>query len=421
MESSRRWTSPSAGRPSPTAPALRRRDASLYIVASALGGLGLGIAIFYLNFLYRAIGLDNLAIGALSAAQALGALAGAIPATVLARRVPRRSAILAGGVITGAGIVGVLLFDAFGALLLSALFVGTGGIVVSSSGSALVADATIGTDRAAMFGRQTALSALAYFIATSIAGALAAPVSQLLGRPEASALVIRALIATGGTLAIASAVPILFVRPSPVASGTLEAPVRRRLLARFAAIEACFGFGAGSFLPFLNLFFADRFGLSFAAIGVLLGVLAVAGSIGALVHARYAVPRLGTLRAVVTFELASLPFAIAAALAGSPALAVAALAVRAALMYGAAPTFTSFQLSSFTPAERAGASALLTITWNAANASGASLSGLIRATAGPPGYTVNLVTLAGAYCVAALLTVALFRAHEPRGDPAGAV
>ena len=55
MESSRPSTSPSAGR-ADAAPALRRHDASLYIVASGLGGLGLGIALFYLNFLYRALG-----------------------------------------------------------------------------------------------------------------------------------------------------------------------------------------------------------------------------------------------------------------------------------------------------------------------------------------------------------------------------
>ena len=71
MESSRPSTSPSAGR-ADAAPALRRHDASLYIVASGLGGLGLGIALFYLNFLYRALGFDARAIGVLGGAQALG-------------------------------------------------------------------------------------------------------------------------------------------------------------------------------------------------------------------------------------------------------------------------------------------------------------------------------------------------------------
>lgn len=419
MGSSSPWTSPSAARADP-APALRRHDASLYVIASGLGGLGLGIALFYLNFLYRALGFDHLQIGALSGAQALGALAGALPATVLARRVPRRTAILIGGTITAAGVVAVLAFAAYPVLLVAAALVGCGGIVASSSGSALVADATLGTDRAAMFGRQTALSALAYFVATSVAGALAAPAAALLDRPQESAQVIRAIVALGAGLAVASAVPILFVRSSPVATGTLDAPHRRALLARFTAVELCFGFGAGSFLPFQNLFFADRFGLPFASIGVVIGLLAVAGSAGALLHTRFLAPRLAPLAAIVVVAYASLPFALLAGLVGVPLIVVAALAVRAALMYAATPTLVAYELSSFTQAERAGAAALFAITWNAGSAAGASLSGLARAALGTGGYTLNLATLALAYALAASLLVLLFRGHRPRGDQLGA-
>src|SRR3979409_1275989 len=107
MESSRPSTSPSAGR-ADAAPALRRHDASLYIVASGLGGLGLGIALFYLNFLYRALGFDARAIGVLGGAQALGALVGALPAALLPRRMPRRNAIFIGGCATARRVAGRL-------------------------------------------------------------------------------------------------------------------------------------------------------------------------------------------------------------------------------------------------------------------------------------------------------------------------
>ena len=63
----------------------------------------------------------------------------------------------------------------------------------------------------------------------------------------------------------ASAIPILFIRDVPVPAAT-TAQVSR-LLARFIPIEVVFGLGAGSFIPFTNLFFADRFGLGFGAIG----------------------------------------------------------------------------------------------------------------------------------------------------------
>src|SRR2546427_11065405 len=88
------------------AAALGRRDAVLYLVAAALGSFGLGVASFYLNFLYRALGFDEFAIGLLAGAQAVGVVLGALPAALFTRGRSRRAAVLAGGTITGAGILG---------------------------------------------------------------------------------------------------------------------------------------------------------------------------------------------------------------------------------------------------------------------------------------------------------------------------
>src|SRR5207248_7300340 len=135
---------------------------------------------------------------------------------------------------------------------------------------------------------------------------------------EADPLTIRTVIGIGGVLAIASAIPILFVRPAAVAGGALDAPHRRSLLVRFMAIEMAFGFGAGSFLPFLNLFFADRFGLPIAGVGFALGALSIAGSAGAILSGRFLVHRLPPFAAIALPVFGSLPFAILAALAGEP-------------------------------------------------------------------------------------------------------
>src|SRR2546427_4585818 len=92
----------------PQAGTLGRRDAVLYLVAAALGSFGLGVASFYLNFLYRALGFDEFAIGMLAGAQAVGVVAGALPAALFTRGRSRRGAIITGGTITGAGVVGIL-------------------------------------------------------------------------------------------------------------------------------------------------------------------------------------------------------------------------------------------------------------------------------------------------------------------------
>ena len=301
-------------------------------------------------------------------------------------------------------------------MFVSAVLIGFGGIIASSSGAALLADATEASRRATRFGQQIALGTTAAFLSSAIAGALAAPVASLLGARADDALVLRTLVACGGLIAAASIVPVLAIRAVPVARHTLEAPTRNDLVRRFLAIEILLGFGAGSFLPFVNLFFADRYGVPFSALGIVLGALAVAGSIGALVHGRFVAARLGAIPAVVLVEALSLPCALIAGFTGTLPVAVAALAARHFLMFGASGTVNAFQLSSFTPAERAGANAVFALAWSAANAVGAILSGAVRARLGPEGFTVNLVTLVIAYALAALLTWRLFAAHEPRGD-----
>ncbi|MGH2449901.1 MAG: hypothetical protein ACRDGE_01260, partial [Candidatus Limnocylindria bacterium] len=327
-----------------------------------------------------------------------------------------RAALLIGGTVTGAGLVGILIFTTLALQLAAAALLGGGAIVVYSSGAALLADATAAADRPTRFGQQIALGTIAAFLAAYVAGLLARPVASILGEPEASLQVLRAVVGLGGLVALLSALPILFLRAVPVPAAVLEAPRRRGLLIRFAVVEAVFGFGAGSFIPFANLFFADRFGVTFEQLGVILGALAVAGSLGALLHGPLLVPRTGVLRAVIAVQLLSLPFAIAAAFAGGLILATSLLALRAALMYGSSSTFRAYTLSSFSPAERAGAFALFTIAWSATSAAGSVASGAVRDALGDVGWTVNLLTLACAYLLAIALTVRFFAAHEPAGD-----
>jgi predicted MFS family arabinose efflux permease len=381
-----------------------------------LGAFGLGVASFYLNFLYRALGFDEFSIGLLAGAQAMGVVGGAIPAAAFTRGRSRRAAIIVGGTLTGIGITGILVFNELLPLFLSAGLVGFGGIIASSSGAALLADATDAARRATRFGQQVALGTTAAFLSSALAGALAAPVAGLLGTRPGDPLVFRALVATGGMIAALSIVPVLAIQSVRVGSETLAAPTRNDLVRRFLVIETLFGFGAGSFLPFLNLFFADRYGIPFAALGLLLGVLAVSGSLGALVHGRFVAARLGAIPSIVLVEALSLPFALVAAFTGNLAIAVAALAARHFLMFGASGTVNAFQLSSFTPAERAGANALFALAWSAANAVGAIVSGAVRGAMGPTGFTVNLLSLVVAYGLAAFMTWRLFAGHEPSGD-----
>ena len=394
---------------------LGRRDAFLYLAAATLGSFGLGVAAFYLNFLYSALGYQGIALGALVGAAAFGIVIGAIPAATIARGRSRRTVILSGGVVAGIGLVGLVLFDAFIPLLISATLFGAGGLIASSSGAALLADATAASSRSSRFGQQIALGTMAAFFASALAGVLAAPVAAFLGTQPGDAIVLRVLVGGGGVIAAMSAIPVLFITSVPVAGAALDAPRRYRLLTRFLIVEVVFGLGAGSFLPFTNLFFAERFGLPFATLGIVLGAIAAAGSLGALAHGLIA-RRFGAIPSVVGVVIASLPFAIVAAVTGDATIAIAALALRAFFMYGSSATWNAVTFSSFTPRERAGVNAVAALAWAGGAGLGAVISGAIRGAFGSAGYTANLLTLVVFYAAAAALILVFFRWHVPSGD-----
>ncbi len=370
---------------------------------------------FYLNFVYRGLGYDGLALGALVGAQALGVVLGAVPAATVARGRSRRTVILTGGVIFAAGLTGIVLLDAFPLLFASTTLLGIGGILASSSGAALLADATSASARSTRFGQNIALGTMAGFLASALAGLLAEPVALLLRTTTGDVTVLRVLVGGGGIIAAASAIPIFFIRSAPVTGTTLEPTQRYGLLARFLTTEFVFGLGAGSFIPFTNLFFAERFGVPFATLGVMLGAIAAAGSLGALAHGIFA-RRFGAVPSVVGVVLGSIPFALLAAFTNDLALALGALALRAFLMYGSAATWNALTFSSFTPRERAGVNAVAALAWNGGAGIGSVISGGVRGAVGTSGYSLNLLTLVVFYAMAALLILAFFRRHEPRGD-----
>lgn len=319
----------------------------------------------------------------------------------------------------GLGVVGILLLPTFPLVALACVVLGAGGVLVASSGAALLADASRSLARFRLFGQRVAISTGSAFLASAIAGALAGPVALTLGVPERDVWTIRVVTGIGGLIAAASIVPTLMLRRARIEPGSQPPAARWDLLRRFIAIEVCWGIGAGSFLPFQNLFFADRFGVPFAGLGIVLGAITMSASLGSLFHARWVVPLLGFPGSFTAVVLASVPFALAAALAGDMAFAAGALAARAALVFGAAASLNAFTLSSFTAAERVGAYVITSIAYNASNALGAFSSGYVRAWLGDAGWIANLATLAVSYALSALLARRLFAQHHP-GDAVGA-
>jgi predicted MFS family arabinose efflux permease len=116
------------------------------------------------------------------------------------------------------------------------------------------------------------------------------------------------------------------------------------LIARFTAVSTCIGFGAGLVIPYLNLYFSDRFGMSKSSIGFIIAcgqaLTALSIFIGPLVSRR-----IGPVRAVITFQLLSIPFLLVTGWTANSILAAGAVIIRQALMNCSNPIQDSIMMA----------------------------------------------------------------------------
>lgn len=170
------------------------------------------------------------------------------------------------------------------------------------------------------------------------------------------------------------------------------------------------GLGAGLIIPFLNLYFKDRFQLTAKSIGVYYALLQgfmLAGILLGPVLSK----KLGMIKSVVYTELASIPFMLCLAFTHFLPLAVSSFLLRGALMNMNQPIATNFSMERVEENERPLTNSLTALAWTLSWGISANLGGkLIQ----DYGYTSPLLIAAGLYVVSSILYFSFFSSREDR-------
>lgn len=363
-------------------------DAKLYLLACGLLGIGSGAAWVHLNLWYKSLGLHEDRIGSLLAISAMGGTLVALPAALwVDKRAPGRVlALCALGFSLSLALP--LAWPALPVLLLCALASGMLFTVHWIAAAPFFMRTARAEDRADLFGLAHALETLATMAAAWGVGALAAWGHALWGSER------HGLEFAMGCAALASLASVpLFARirlqPEPGAAqrGWRDQLRSRdwRLLAKLSAPAALVGLGAGLIIPFLNLYFRQRFGLPPERIGTLFAVGQVFTTVGFLLGPAMA-RRIGAVRAIVATELLSTPFFLALAYAQDLRVAVAAFWIRGALMQMNQPISTAFAMEQVPADQQAVTNSVRQLAWNLAWTASTQLGGVWIAHSGfsPP-------------------------------------
>ncbi|HEY7726856.1 MAG TPA: MFS transporter [Candidatus Eisenbacteria bacterium] len=395
------------------------RNARLFLYGVFLVGLGQSIFMLLFNLYLRSAGLSDSAIGQVLSKTSLGAAVAAIPVAFLFRAFAARL------VLTIAGAATALLLLLQGTLtapelLLPAAF--CAGMVLTTfrlSIAPVVMRETREEDRPFLFSASFAVLFLAAIAGSALGGFL----PHLFGflTPD-ERLALRWSLWVGCGVTLLSALPFYAMKEAPSSEPPPPGPWGQlvelmeldwALLLRLCLPTALIGLGAGLIIPFMNLYFRDRFALSAGEIGILFMLLQAFMILGNLFGP--AVSRaVGLVRGVVLTQLASVPFMLLLALSGSFPIVLLAFLARGALMNMNQPLTSHFAMEVVPRKAHAVTNSLLSLAWFLAWSVSADIGG---AMIGRRGYTEPLLLAAGLYVAASVLYYAFFRRVEESRVP----
>ncbi len=395
------------------------RPARLYLGAEFLAWTGHGIFAVLFNLFLVEGGASEAAVGRAIAASGMGTVVAALPAGWLADRWGRRRTLMLGAALDGTGML-LRTVTPHGALVVGASFVaGMGQSLFQIAAAPFLTDHSSPRERTHLFSTFFACALLAGVFGNALGGVLPAVLRAV--QPAWSWFTAyRVVLVLGALVTAAAALPLVALRglAEPRAHRDAPPPTVRdhRRLGAIALNAALIGAGAGFVIPFMNLYFKNRFACSSAQIGVFFGIAQVCTAAATLAAPALA-RRFGKLRTAVAAELLSLPFLVT--LGGEQLLpvAVGAFWLRATFMQASTPLLNAFVMEVLPPGLRARSTSLNNMVWNLGWAASATVSGVVLERYGD---AVPFYLTATLYLIAAVTFYAAFRGtpEHPVGEVA---
>jgi MFS family permease len=378
--------------------------------------MGFGYSVFWLllNLYLKQLGLQEGTIGTILAASSLGTVLVAIPAAILVDHIRiKRALILAAG-LSGAMMIMTALSSQVWALR---SFYGIAGAMFTvhwvASPPFFMRNST-SKERSHLFGVNMALETVSGFIGTLLGGFVP---TYLAERGVALLYGYRYTLVGSIVLALAALIFYALIKSAPpTRTGRLHLAEYFgtrdwRVISRLTVPHFLVGMGAGLVIPFLNLYFLNRFALESDAIGRIFSVGQLFTAVGFLAGPALA-KRVGLIKMVVITQFASIPFFLMLAFSHNLALSVIAFMARGSLMNMAWPMYNNFAMELVSEEQQAGANSILSLAWSASWMVSANVGGHIIQSYG---FTAVMLVTVGLYVMSTTSAWLLFRSKRQIG------
>jgi MFS family permease len=364
-----------------------QRNARLLILAVFLDGMGFAFVSLFFNFFILARGYSLGFLGVVNAMPAVTVLALGLTLGKLADRIGYRTSMIL-GIAVSYSAYGVVLVASSPVVVLAAMAVqGAGSILYYLSVNPFLMKHSGNAERPLLFSANVGLQILAGAGGNLIAGLLPGWLETAWKIIPGSADSYRIVLLLGLICGLLALVPLFLLKTEPVPQKpvqTGEKPSTKWTAAektrvfRMCLPNLMIGFGAALLLPYLNLFFRQRFSTSDSMLGILFSLSAVFTGLATLLSPRVAERLRSKIRAVAVTQTGSILFLLILGFAPWFPVAAGGFFLRAVLMNMSVPLYSAFCMENSPENKRGAFSSLTQMAWQAGWVAGPVISGFVQ-------------------------------------------
>lgn len=340
------------------------RNVRLFFLANIFYQIGNGIFSVLYNLYIQSLGYSETMNGSIISIQSLATALMFIPIGFIGDRSSRKKLLIIGAFFTGLTFLGRAFAEA--ELGVQLLAIGSGLFVSCFQVLAIpfLAENVTKEHRLKLFSYHFSM-VLAAQVLGSLGGGYIADLLQYFGWEQTVSLQTALLI--GGIATIGAFIPLLFVieakqkMPNILQERSAEAAHKSpsssnakaewKVITQLTSIQLIIGIGSGLVIPYLNLYFVNRFDVNLTTVGLLISLGQVMTIISMMIGPML-VSRIGQVRAVVCFQLLSLPFLLITGFTNLLAIASISFLFRQALMNAANPIQSTIMVERISDSRR---------------------------------------------------------------------
>jgi MFS family permease len=397
------------------------RPARLYLLSVVISGIIFSAWQLFFNLFILARGYDKTFLGLINAAPWIAGLFFSLPLGALSNRMGRKNAIIAGMGVDFAMRVFQVLVRSPELLVLVSFLEGIGFTLLIVSEAPFLMAASDEKNRSLLFSLNFGLLTLSSAFGAVFAGQMPALVAAKMNVTPESSTAYGSVLLVSLLIGAFAIWPLLRIDEREIhdnqtreQKSNIMVALKKPLIWKLFLPNVVLGFGAAILIPYMNVFFTEKFMLSSAALGVLFAVSSLLTAIGSILGPALAQWMKSKIKAVVTVQGVSLGFLALIGFSPTSWVAEISYLIRGTLMNMANPLYTAFSMEVCEPQDQGAVSSMLNISWQAGWAVGPILSGIVQEKYGFPPLFVATIIL---YTISTLLVWVFFKDTEQRISP----